>query len=106
MSQRNDVATVWKKGAIDMYGAPTWGTPTQIMVRWEEGERRYITEDGTEARGRNSIMFDGDGVLEIGDYIFRGASTATSPPTKSWEIKQTYRVPNLSGTKVFYEAVA
>lgn len=106
MSKRNNQATVWKKGALDMYGQPIWAAPAYIMVRWEEGERRYITKDGTEARGRNIIYFDGEDVLEIGDHIIRGTSLELTPPTGAWEIKQTNRIENLSGTEIEWSAVA
>ena len=105
-NRRNDPATIWKAGDLDIYGQPTWSDPIHVMVRWEEGDRGYITTMGVEERGRNTIFFEGDGTLEIGDYIARGHLTEVSPVKGSWAIKQTRRIPNLTGTKIEWRAIA
>jgi hypothetical protein len=94
-------ATIWVPASIDIYGSPTFGTPLKVKCRWEEGDRKYITENGTEAKGRNTIYMNPSyqEYITDGAYLFKGESSASSPPPGSWELKQKRVITNLSGTK-------
>lgn len=103
---RHQWATVWKPTALDAYGNPSWASPTQIKVRWEHADRRFITENGHEQRGQNAIYFERKGLIEQQDYIAEGKHTATSPINGAWEVKRIRITPNLSGTKIECMALA
>lgn len=98
MNKHPDKYTYWKKGEIDYMGQPTWQGPTVSNCRWEDEQRLYLTDNGREARGR-SVLYTPDSPIDIGDYVYEGVSTASTPPVGSFEVKQPRKIKNLRGTR-------
>ncbi len=100
----NILITYWNVLSVNRYGQPVYSTPKEAKVRWEDRQRLFLTENGREVRG-NSIVYAETGILQTGDYVFKGSSTALAPPTGSFEVKQPRQVQNLRGTKTEFRYI-
>jgi hypothetical protein len=92
-------ATLWIKGAPDIFGKPQWNGPHHLKVRWEDVNELFIGNDGKEQRSRSRIYLDRR--INVGDYLMEGVSQNATPPAGlSFEVKAYRKIPNLSSTKV------
>jgi len=97
-------ATVWVDNGTDSAGDPTFATPRQISVRWEEKLSVILNSDGEQETSVARVYVSED--LKLGDYLFLGTSAASDPiPTiGAYKIKAYGKVPSLTGKKFIRRA--
>lgn len=96
--------TIWKLQGTDWHGNATFSSPVKKYVRWEDQQKLYITENGTESRGRSVIYCDTP-IADFGDYLFLGDSDDASPPDRSYTVKDVRNITNISGTRTEYRVI-
>lgn len=87
--------TVWVAGTTDIYGNPTWSSPSTIKGRWEDKQVKAVDARGDEIISQAVVYVDTD--VALGDYIYQGVSTATSPPVSAKEVRNFSKIPSLKG---------
>lgn len=92
---RNQTATRWVSGDLDIYGNATW-TSSNIKVRWEDKQEKAVDINGNDIVS-NSIVYVGED-LNIGDYLMLGTSAEASPPEGSYRVRNFSKIPNLAAT--------
>lgn len=97
MNKYTESVTYWTKGSLDKYGEPTWSGPNQTQARWEAISELFITTDGERASSTARIYLEPK--VNIGDYVYRGKSSSSTPPNDAYIVKQFQEVRNVKGTK-------
>lgn len=95
--------TKWTAGATDIYGNPTWSSPVTLKGRWEDKQVKTVDFQGNEIIS-NAIVYVGEDLL-LGDYIYLGTSTASSPPAAAREVRNFSKSPSLDTTKYIRKAI-
>lgn len=94
---RGETITIWKGGALDKWGNPTYSV-SLAKARWEDRTELYYGSDGREYRSQSSVGVDVD--LAIGDFIAKGDHTSNdSPISGAFEVKDFRKSPNWNYTK-------
>jgi hypothetical protein len=99
----NQKITIWTAGATDVYGTPTWSSPTTIKGRWEDKQVKTIDYQGNDIISDAIVYLDVD--VSFGDYIYLGVSTATSPPAAAKEIRNYSKSPDLKNKKYIRKVI-
>ena len=97
MPRNIELIAYWQAGPRDKFGNPTWTGPITVKGRWEDIAERFVNTDGATDTSRARVYIDDR--VNVGDYIYRGKSTASIPPDEAHEIKQFFEVRNVQGTK-------
>lgn len=95
-------ATHWSKStSLDMYGNPSYGTPTVINVRWEDAQVMFIDEAGQQQISKSIIYISSEVTIYNGDYIYLGESTTANPNgvDNTFKVKAVSKTPNLNNRK-------
>ncbi len=94
---RGETITIWKGGALDKWGNPTYSV-SLAKARWEDRTELYYGSDGREYRSQSSVGVDVD--LAIGDFIAKGDHTTNAEPISgAFEVKDFRKSPNWNYTK-------
>lgn len=94
----NQQATYWAPGEQSGFGGYTYGSPSLILVRWEERTDKFLNSVGEEKIAK-AIIYSPDECL-VGGYLAKGDQTATSDPTaitSAFEIQRADTIPDLRG---------
>ena len=110
-------ATHWEladTSVYDQYGDPSFkSVAPQLLspeegkgVRWEDRTEKFINQRGDEDHSK-AIVWSAVTEFAVGDYLYRGTSTATNPETVSGadRIKRIERVWDLKGRISLYKAM-
>lgn len=98
------IVTYWIKSTVDRFGSPTWIGPKKAKVRWEDGQRIFLTNTGRELKGRSTIYTESD-FMNPGDHVYKGSSNSTKPIVGAFEILAEEHVPSLRGNKTTHSYV-
>ena len=96
--------TYWINTGLDLRNQPTFDGPFTSPCRWEQKDRLFLTENGRDVRS-DSKVYVPENVFSQGDYVVRGLSQNSEPDNSAQEIKETFGVPNLRGTKIEYSFI-
>lgn len=100
---RKQWATYWPPVGADEYGQPTFGTPIELKVRWDDVTEAYFNKMG-ESRSSESQVFVGQDVEE-GGVLWLGRLTEVTDPAKpfaqkkAFQIQKFEKVPTLRATQ-------
>lgn len=91
-------AVYWAAPTKDGYQTPTFSTPSEISVRWENKSVLFVDENGKEVRSKATIYIDQD--VDLDGYLFLGevddlSSDAQSDPRKENDAYPIRGVDNL-----------
>lgn len=90
-------ATLWTYNGVDNAGDPSFATPVQITVRWEDRTAEFIDARGEKTVSRSVVYLSQDVVS--GDYMALGTD-ATSDPTGvvgAFEVRDFRKIPSING---------
>lgn len=73
-----DTITYWEYDGPDSVGDPSFGSPEERSVRWEDRNELFYGADGQE-RQSESIVYDDSNSYNVGDYIYKGSSNQSDP---------------------------
>ena len=96
-------ATYWTAGAKDLYGNPTWSSPVTVKCRWEDKQVKTIDFQGNEIISNSIVYLDVD--LTLGDYLYNGISTDSSPPISAKEVRNFSKIPSLKGNAYQHKVI-
>lgn len=104
---RKQKAVWWPRLGSDTYGAPVFGTPTEVSCRWEDDAREFISPKGEKMVSRAVVYVDR--VMRPGDYLRPGEYESSLPSnplslTDAFEIRQFTQLPNLKATETLLTA--
>ena len=99
----NDTLVYWPPAARDKFAKPGYGTPAEILGRWEDNLELAVTSTGEEFTSHAQVFLDQD--LELEGYLFLGdlqdlSTDELSDPRRedrAYEIKKTERVESVGG---------
>ena len=93
----NQQATYWEKTGKTDSGDPSFATPRQIDVRWEDRSVVFTNPSGEEAVSMSIVFLPED--VEVGDVIKLGVDATTDPLTVigAEEIQGFSKIPQLKG---------
>jgi hypothetical protein len=89
----NQNITIWTAGATDVYGTPTWSSPTTIKGRWEDKQIKTVDYQGNDIISNAIVYTEID--IALGDYVYLGISADTTPPTSAREVRNYSKIPDL-----------
>jgi hypothetical protein len=96
---REDV-TYWNPPTRDGYGGYTWGSPTALKGKWEDGESLIYAADGSYTVASTNVWV---GVpLEEGGYLFNGSTVVSEPPEGAKQVMSMDSINSLAGSGVVY----
>ena len=95
-----DTLTYWPYAGPNQYGDPTFGTPEQRNVRWEDKNEFFHGSDG-QGRQSESVVYDDQHDYNTGDYIYRGSSGEADPRNQTGyrKILAVHETKSLDGTE-------
>lgn len=67
----NQKAVVWKVVGKDIYGAPGFGNPFEINIRWEDKQQKVIA-DQEEIISQAIIFCLAEENVTVGDWVWLG----------------------------------
>lgn len=96
---RKQTATVWDASGVDSAGDPSFATPRQITVRWEEKAQSFFNAQGEEDIAKARVYVGEDLTLE--DYLFLGTSAEADPTSLvgAYQIKGWHKVATPTAKK-------
>ncbi len=101
MQSRNlkQLATHWVATA-NGFGGFDYTTPAEIKCRWEARQETFRDSQGEEVTSNALVYLASD--VEIGDYIFEGASVAADPTTldRARRVRQFNKITDLRNIEV------
>jgi hypothetical protein len=94
---RHQIATLWTVNGVNAAGDPSFASPSEITVRWDERSVVYTDRDGEEKR--SSAVVDLGQDVKIGDWLFLGTSIASDPSTVvgAYPVQSFEKSPTVSG---------
>lgn len=105
---RKQVAVYWPPSAPDAFGQPTWGSPVELRVRWEDVSKEFISDQGSVSMS-NALVYVPEvsagveclprGVLMLGEL---DSSVNTDDPKANegaWEIKRFDKLPTINAKR-------
>jgi len=107
--QRNQTAVYWAPAAADGFGGRTYGTPSEIAVRWENRQEVYIDKEAREARSLAVVYPDRalvtEGLLYLGTLLSLNSGEEADPFSIDGiqEIKSVQSSPAVKGAEAFYK---
>ncbi len=90
-------ATLWVFNGVDNFGDPSFATPTQVVVRWEDRTVEFIDSRGEKTVSKSVVYLSQD--VTSGDFMVLG-SNATSDPTGvvgAFEVRDFRKTPAMNG---------
>lgn len=94
------VGLLWQKGEPDIYGQPSYGEPIPVQHRWQNKSGLFITREG-RTEGYSSKVYVNI-YAKPGDRI---SKRTTDTIEKSFEIKDSREIQNISGKKTEYRVL-
>lgn len=106
MGRHPQKTTVWRKagGGMAPDGSVSWVRVGVFNTRWED-HQKLIQSGYDRIINSRSAVYSPESFFEIGDMIAEGDFPNQSPVKNSFEVKDTMRIPNLSGTQFEYKAI-
>ena len=101
-------AVYWAPSGLDEFGQPTWGSPVEISVRWEDKHEQFMDDDGERQLSRALVFVSQDvevkGVLLLS--VLDGSVIQDDPKANqdAWEIRKYDRLPNFKATEFLRSA--
>ncbi len=100
------LAVYWAPLDEDEYGQPTFASPVQIAVRWEDAVEEFINPNGDKEMSRAKLIVDRD--LDNKGYLWLGnivdlVSDTPAENDDAWEIRLFKKTPNFRGNKFLRE---
>lgn len=77
----NQKAVYWAAPTRDGYHTPTFATPVEVSVRWEEKAELFVDSNGKEVQSKSIVFLDTDAVLD--GYFYLGTLTSLSTAQKA-----------------------
>ena len=104
MGKRKQTAVYWPSPVTQGSGYRTFGTPSEITVRWEDLQVEFKNQRGKIVRSSAVVLTGQD--VDVGGYLYLGEeddldSDHDNPMEieGAREIEKFDKVPNLRGTK-------
>ncbi len=91
-------ATLWVFDGVDNTGDPSFASPTQVTVRWEDRTIEFIDSRGEKTVSKSVVYLSQD--VTSGDFMKLGTD-ATEDPTGvvgAFEVRDFRKVPAINGT--------
>lgn len=100
----NQVATYWGSPSPTGFGGHTFGTPSSIMVRWEEKNEEFVDEQGNQKISQAVVFAEGD--LEVGGYLYLGETSETDPTSidDALPIQRYAKIPDIRAVQYLRKA--
>lgn len=106
---RRQVATLWERNGVDAYGRPTYATPVEVCVRWDDVYRNVRKANGDTVTVEAIITADRN--VPIGSAVWLGSyedlpgtgSASTTPEDSSHEIYAVDVTPDIKGRVYHYK---
>jgi hypothetical protein len=99
-------AVYWAPDTPDQYGQPTYDTPREILVRWDEVTEEFISPDNEARQSKAKVMAKEDlevnGVLFLGELTDLDSTTAPFENDGAWQILSFKKIPFLRSTTRFF----
>lgn len=97
-------ATYWGPVVNDGYGGGTYPVPVPIKCRWQDTVKKFMDSNGAE-RISQAIVYPNQAV-EIGGWLFEGASVAADPTviTGAIQIKNVRTTPDMRNVLIEVKA--
>jgi hypothetical protein len=77
-------AVYWESTGFDDYGQPTFASPVEVAVRWEDVAEEFIDASGTRQVSKSKVFVGVDleagGLLRLGDLDAVEASSFPADP--------------------------
>lgn len=102
-------AVYWPPLAPDKHGGPTWGTPVELRVRWEDKVKRKVGPEGEVVVLDSTVYTASD--VEVGGMLMLGvldSTVVTDDPRANahvGEILSFEKVPNLKAKEFLRTAL-
>ena len=90
-----DTLTLWSESSTDIYGNATWNSPVQKKCRWEDRQIEFRDNNGNTLIS-SAVVYVGED-FNVGDYVYLGVSSDSSPPSSAHQIKNVQRAPSVRG---------
>ncbi len=91
-------ATLWVFNGVDNAGDPSFATPVQVTVRWEDRTIEFIDPRGEKTVSKSVVYLSQD--VTSGDFMVLGTDS-TSDPTGvvgAFEVRDFRKTPAIDGT--------
>lgn len=96
-------AVYWAPLGVDEFGQPTWDTPVEVAVRWEDRAEEFLNQEGDRQMSRSVVYVGQDvevnGVLLLGELTSSVDQDDPKSNTGAWEIRRFEKLPNLRVTE-------
>ena len=98
-----ETGVYWSPLGTDAYGQPTYNSPIEISVRWQDVTEEFLDPDGETQIARSKVFVGQDvvlrGVLFLG--LLTDLTSTTDPKANigAWEIRLFKRIPNFKATE-------
>jgi hypothetical protein len=94
----------WALGStLTEYGKPTYDSPVEISVRWEDVVEEFMDAEGSVQKSRSLVYVDRD--VAVGSVLMLGSLTTgvdtTNPKNNdgAWEVRHFEKLPNFKATE-------
>lgn len=94
-------ATYWPPGSPDGFGGISYGTPVEIMCRWQSDNALYRDAEGQEFTA-SSVVYLSEGI-EVKGQLAKGHHSTM--PDGAREIRNIYETVTLDGRMTLTKAI-
>lgn len=91
------------------YGKPSWASPIDISVRWEDVNIEFMDAESERQMSRARVFVDRD--VEVNGVLLLDGITSSTNLTdpkandEAWEIRRYEKLPNLRNTEFLRTAL-
>jgi hypothetical protein len=103
-------AVYWPLGTVGEFGSTSFGTPVQVVCRWEETAEEFLDKEGVRQISRAVVYVNRD--VALGGLLKQGALTSvetawTDPSAQAgvWRIRSFASTPNFKAREFLRKAM-
>jgi len=98
----------WAPSGTDDYGKPTWATPIEVGIRWEDISEHFMDPQGETQMSNARVYLDQNvevhGVLLLGELTSSVDQDDPKANDGAWEIRKFENLPDIPATKALKTA--
>ena len=100
-------AVWWTSSGVDEFGQPAYGSPEEIVCRWEVVNEEFIDPNGDREVSKAKLMVDRDievkDILLLADLDSLVDEDVPRDNDGAWEVRGFKKTTNFKGTKFLRE---